>query len=216
MEQIKKIDIHAHATPFAKYIFNGADGATSGIYETERGALNAIGIDIQAIEVRSESELITALTKKQKMIIFGEDIILHDTVIIPYDLTIDLNGHALHQMEPNKGIFEIEDDITLNIIDKYSEAYRHTFKAVNNYFVLDDAGTIAIYGGVISGAHGNVAPIVVRGTIIIDNLTIAGNYHTSSGGVFSVMGGGKVVLNSTTIMNNVTEENGGGISDVSY
>lgn len=199
----------ALATPFARFVFNGTDGASNGLYDTENNALNAVGINIEAVEVRSESELFAALTKQQKIIRLGADIGLHDTIVASYDFTLDLNGHVLQQTVSNKGIIEVESGITLNIIDKYTEAYRHTFKEVDNHFVLDESGTIALYAGVISGANGDVTPILVRGTIIVDNLTIAGNYCSENGGVFAIMGGGKVILNSTTITNNTTDKNGG-------
>jgi hypothetical protein len=117
---------------------------------------------------------------------------------------------VLQQVVENKRIFEIESGITLQIIDKYTETYRHTFSIVDgNHFVMDDAGTIAIYAGVIGGSHGNLSPFLVRGTLIVDNLTIAGNYCSGDNGVFTILGGGHVTLNSTTIMNNKADGDGG-------
>ena len=200
----------ALATPFARYIFNGTDSAANGFYDSKQNALNAVGIDIEAIYVKTEADLMAALTKQQKHIKFGDDITIHDTLVVPYNLTIDLNGHALQQVVENKRIFEIESGVTLQIIDKFSEAYRHTFSIIDgNHFVMDDAGTIAIYAGYIGGSHGNFSPFLVRGTLIIDSITIAGNYCSGDNGVFAILGGGHVTLNNMTIMNNIADGDGG-------
>jgi hypothetical protein len=199
----------AFATPFAKYVFNGSDMAVTGLYDTEHHALNAAGIDMKAIYIKTEAELVAAVTKGQRNLILGGDITIHDTLNITYDMTIDMNGHAIHQNEPNKGIFEIDSGITLEIIDKYAEAYRHTYKQVDNHYVLDDNGPIAIYAGTLSGCHGNTPAVLIRGTFIANGITIAGNHHTDNGGVFAIMGGGKAILNGTTIRNNVSDKDGG-------
>lgn len=125
------------------------------------------------------------------------------TMIIDYEVTIDLNGHVLRA--PYGGsVIKVENGGNLTIIDSNSDAEHKFTPNADGLWVLDEAnGTKTVKGGVITGGTGTVmTDFTCGGGVLIESggrLTMTGgNIVGCTAAGYTAFGGGVFVAGSGT------------------
>ncbi len=153
-------------------------------------------------EAEEENDLHEKISAQVSVIKLIDDIELNGYLPIDYEVTIDLNGHALKMADNASGsVIKITNTGDLTIIDSNPKA-EHKFKDDGTgLWVLDTNGDKTVYGGIITGGTGTTGTATKNGAF-------GGGVFVDSGGRFTMEGGNIVGCTATSANHDAS---GGGV-----
>lgn len=170
---------------------------------SETVTTDAVTLTIKSGYVKTEEELFEALEMKMTEFKLLDDIVISKTILIDFDITLDLNGHILsYKNEQSFGsVIKVTENAQLVIIDSLPD-----FEHLDKNLPL---------GGIISGGTGSLKNsddgitygggiFIESGKLIFNGGTIYECVATYGGGVYSA---GNIDIKDGCIIKCLTNEN---------